>query len=244
VNYDSAVHGYRRARTLGPTVLDVWRRALVPYFDAAALTMIDVGAGTGQFARPLADWFGVQVIALEPSSGMRAAASRNESVYFVAGRGEALPIAPQSVDRAWLSAVVHHFSDVPRAFAELRRVLRPSGLVFVRGFFSDVDLPLWFTAFPGIERSITAFPSSAHVASALEAQGLPVIARSDVVELHEVASPWEARLRELRVVDSLLRPLTDAEFEAGMAVLRDRLGTDRGVLEHRAVLRLLVAEMA
>jgi SAM-dependent methyltransferase len=242
VNYDSAAPGYRRTRTVGSTVLDEWRRVVAPFFDSGVRTIVDVGAGTGQFARPLSDWFGVRVVALEPSDGMRATADRHDRVHFVAGTGEALPLASRAIDLAWLSAVVHHFTDLARAFAELRRVLRQDGLVLVRGFFSDLDPPLWFTSFPGIDRSVDAFPSSEQVAEALGTQGLSVIATSDVLEVHEVADPWEPRLRELRSVDSLLRPLTDAEFEAGVAELRVRLGSRGDTVEHRATLRLLVGK--
>jgi ubiquinone/menaquinone biosynthesis C-methylase UbiE len=37
--------------------------------------VLDVGAGTGQFAAAIAGWFGVRVVAVEPSSGMRGQAA-------------------------------------------------------------------------------------------------------------------------------------------------------------------------
>jgi SAM-dependent methyltransferase len=242
VDYDRAADSYRRTRSVAPAVLEVWRTALAPYFVPAAERVVDVGAGTGQFAGPIADWFGVRVVAIEPSSGMRHAAGNHEGVDFLAGRGEALPLATRSVDRAWLSAVVHHFADLEVAVSELRRVLTRGGLVLIRGFFSDLEPPPWFAAFPGIERSVAAFPSSRAVTDGLEAQGMPPIATTDIVEVHDVPNPWEERLRELRSVDSLLRPLSDAEFESGIASLRRTLVSDVAVLEHHAILRLLVAQ--
>jgi SAM-dependent methyltransferase len=242
VDYDGAAPGYRRTRTVAPAVLDIWRRALAPYFDRSVRRVVDIGAGTGQFAGPIADWFDTDVVAVEPSSGMRRAAARHARVGFVAGRGEALPLMSRSVDRAWLSAVVHHFTDLASAIGEVRRVLIPRGRVLIRGFFSDVDPPPLFAAFPGIDRSTAAFPSSGNVADALGAAGMKVLATGDIVEAHDVPNPWESRLRELRSVDSLLRPLTDQEFEAGIDTLARQLPCDVTTLTHRATLRLLVAE--
>jgi ubiquinone/menaquinone biosynthesis C-methylase UbiE len=242
VDYDSAASAYRRTRTLAHSVLDVWRAALAPYFEGPA-HVIDIGAGTGQFSARLADWFRVQVVALEPSRGMQNAASGDDHLRFVAGRGEALPFAAQSFDRAWLSAVVHHFTDLDGAMREVRRVLAPSGLVLVRGFFRDVDPPSLFALFRGLNRSAAAFRSTAAVLEILAAHSFRLVAVSDVVEVHDVASPWEERLRQLRTADSLLRPLTDNEFETGIASLRGHLRTD-AVLEQRVTLRLLVANAA
>lgn len=203
---------------------------------------MDVGAGTGQFSGVISDWFDVDTFAVEPSQGMRQAATDHRRVRFVAGRGEALPLATHSVHRAWLSAVVHHLADLDATVTELRRVLVPGGLVLIRGFFSDLDPPSWFAEFPGIERAVAGFPSTPRVENALTTHGMRVIATSDVTEAHEVRNPWEPRLRQLRTVDSLLRSLTDDEFEAGVAALAKRLPGDGAVLTHRVGLRLLVSQ--
>jgi SAM-dependent methyltransferase len=57
--------------------------------------VLDLGAGTGQFAAAIAGWFGVEVVAVEPSGGMRAQAARahpHPGVRWVAGVAERLPL--------------------------------------------------------------------------------------------------------------------------------------------------------
>lgn len=220
VDYESAADAYRRTRTVPVSVLAAWRDALAPFFGDPVSVVADIGAGTGQFAGPLARWFGVTVVALEPSAGMRRATRTvggDPAVCYVAARGETIPLAAASADRAWLSAVVHHLDDVDVAASEVARVVRPGGLVLIRGFFRDLPLAPLFAAFPGIERSVRAFPSTARVTDAFAANGVGLVTQRDVIEAHEVTESWEANLRAMRSADSLLRPLSDAEFEAGIA---------------------------
>jgi ubiquinone/menaquinone biosynthesis C-methylase UbiE len=246
VDYEFAADAYLRTRTVPASVLAAWRAALTPFFGDEVSVLADVGAGTGQFADPLAQWFGVTVVALEPSAGMRRVAktvSQDAAVRYVAGRGEAIPLSAASVDRAWLSAVVHHLDDVDVAASEVVRVVRPGGLVLIRGFFQDLPVPPLFAAFPGIERTVRAFPSTAQVTDAFAANGIGVVTQRDVVEVHEVTESWEANLRTLRSVDSLLRPLSDAEFEAGIASLRAASAGRLPADAHRVTMRLVVCRV-
>jgi ubiquinone/menaquinone biosynthesis C-methylase UbiE len=243
VDYDAVAETYARTRTLAPNVLAAWEGAVAGYFDDAAGRVLDVGAGTGQFANALTRWFGVEVVALEPSAAMRHVARRagqDPRIRFVAGYCEAIPLATASVDRAWLSAVIHHFTDLDLAVGELRRVVQPGGLLLVRGFFADVPLAPRFAVFPGIDRSVAAFPSTRHVADVFARHGIHVLSHTDVVEVHDVPSrSWESRLRALRCADSLLGRLTDAEFESGIASLRALPPNDPEADAHPVTLRLL-----
>jgi ubiquinone/menaquinone biosynthesis C-methylase UbiE len=247
VDYDSAAEAYSRTRTLAPNVLETWHDVLAPYFHPGVSTLLDVGAGTGQFARPLAQWFGVDVVALEPSSAMRRVgqhATRETRVCYLAGRCETVALTTASIDRAWLSAVVHHLTDLDLAASELRRVVKPGGLVLLRGFFRDVPLAPHLSAFPGIERSVSVFPSTQHVIDRLALHGMHLVTQFDVEEAHDLATAsWESTLRELRVVDTMLRPLSDAEFEAGITSLRSVLASDQAAHTHRVTLRLVVCEV-
>src|SRR4029450_12254250 len=76
--------------------------------------VLDLGAGTGQFAAAIADWFGVRVVAVEPSGGMRAQGTRANShpgVHWVAGAGERLALGNTTCAMAWGATVVHHLAD-------------------------------------------------------------------------------------------------------------------------------------
>jgi len=58
----------------------------------------------------------------------------------VSGVAEAMPFADDAFDAAVVSDAFHHFRDQPGAVAELRRVVRPGGVVLIleldpSGFF-------------------------------------------------------------------------------------------------------------
>lgn len=77
-----------------------------------------------------------EVIAVEPEATMRAAAARRvrragRPVWLVASVGEALPLASDSVDAVLCALVLCSVDDPVRVLAEVRRVLRPGGVLGV-----------------------------------------------------------------------------------------------------------------
>jgi ubiquinone/menaquinone biosynthesis C-methylase UbiE len=125
---------YRRTRHLPPETLafwhDVMRECVLP---EGIERVVDVGCGTGRFTGCLAEAFeGASVIGLDAATRMLAAADRRPRIRYVAGAAEALPLPVESVDLAFLSLVWHHFEAPEQCVAELARILRPRGHVFIR----------------------------------------------------------------------------------------------------------------
>ncbi|MFF4349901.1 class I SAM-dependent methyltransferase [Streptomyces sp. NPDC001530] len=93
--------------------------------------VIEIGAGNGlNFAHyPSAV---SEVVAIEPERLLRqlaveAAVRAEVPVDVVPGTAEALPVKSEAFDAAVVSLVLCSVRDVPRALAELKRVLRPGG---------------------------------------------------------------------------------------------------------------------
>ncbi|MER5539498.1 class I SAM-dependent methyltransferase [Streptomyces mirabilis] len=102
--------------------------ALAPVADRQQLTVLDLGAGTGQLTRGLLS-LGLKVLAVEPDPRMRAELVRSHpEVGAHPGTAEEIPLPDASVDAVLVGNAFHWF-DQERAFPEIARVLRPGGVV-------------------------------------------------------------------------------------------------------------------
>jgi len=96
---------------------------------------LEIGAGTGYFGLNLMQLGAVErLTATDISPGMldslrRSAADLGLKVETVAIEAEALPFEDASFDLVFGHAILHHIPDLPRAFTEFHRVLRPGGVV-------------------------------------------------------------------------------------------------------------------
>jgi ubiquinone/menaquinone biosynthesis C-methylase UbiE len=114
----------------------------VPHLIAAAQIepgqrVLDVGCGTGGFARAIAEVVPAAVTGVDPSARFLAFARglpplERGAVAWRVGSAEALPVADASVDHVLLSLVLHQLRRPTDALAEAFRALAPGGRVLVR----------------------------------------------------------------------------------------------------------------
>jgi ubiquinone/menaquinone biosynthesis C-methylase UbiE len=225
VDYDD--HQYRvysRARPLLPENAERWGAIFRRHVPAGA-TIVDVGSGTGIYTALLADSLGAEVVGVEPSTGMRSVAEAEQArpgVRYLAGRAEALPLADASCDAALLSNVIHHIEDLPAAAGELRRVLRPGGVVLARGALRDrLRRMPHFEYFPeALEIAIATSPRDQDAIDTITSAGFEEIARERVEQLMARSLSEFADKLALRAI-SHLELLDDDLFEAGLRRLRE-----------------------
>jgi SAM-dependent methyltransferase len=99
--------------------------------------ILDVGCGTGGFARAIANSAPARVTGCDRSQRFIDFASelpelRVGTVRWVVGDAERLPFGSRSFDRVLLSLVLHQLGDPCAAVTDAFRVLRGGGLVLVR----------------------------------------------------------------------------------------------------------------
>jgi NADH dehydrogenase [ubiquinone] 1 alpha subcomplex assembly factor 5 len=88
--------------------------------------VLDLGAHSGALSRALATRSGVeQVVALEPSIGFLKQSAGSP----VAADPELLPFRDRSFDLAISALALHWVADLPGTLVQLRRVLKPDGLL-------------------------------------------------------------------------------------------------------------------
>jgi ubiquinone/menaquinone biosynthesis C-methylase UbiE len=224
INYDSqTAAAFRTVREVPREGLEHWREAIRRHLTPSpSMTLVDIGAGTGAFAAAFTDWFGLDVLAVEPSTAMRAAIPNRPGIHILDGHAGALPLPDGSADGAWLSTVIHHIPDLQAAAHEIRRVLRPGSPVLIRQAFpgrSDrIELVRWF---PETTRTIDTYPTIEQTRLAFEAAGfhqaaLEQIPQTDLTSLTEFLN----RVDTFRHADTTMRHLTEEEFLRGKQRLR------------------------
>lgn len=121
------------ART--PAGLDYKRRFVEVLDVRAGHTVLDVGCGPGTDLGRLADVVGPTgtVIGLDRDPEMLAEAGRRctdrPTVQLRSGDAHAVPLADATADRARTDRVLQHVADPAAVLAEVRRVLRPGGIL-------------------------------------------------------------------------------------------------------------------
>jgi SAM-dependent methyltransferase len=208
-----------------PELLDLWLPHFVELGELATQhRVLDLGCGTGGFARALAQRLQAEVIGVDVAAHLlrhAAAQSPTLPLRWVLGQAEALPLTDQTVDRVLMSLVLHQIAHRQQALQEVYRVLRPGGRVLVRTVAPEVTIQAW--------APFRFCPKVAHV----EAARLPAI---DVIltlcrqagfrELHTHTVCRHARVDLHKVTEELRqrkRPsyqlLTDAELENGLRLI-------------------------
>lgn len=203
-----------------------WRRRLVrAVHDAHPQTILDLATGSGDVAFALVDALppGVAVTGMDfciPMLEKAVEKSRGDPrraiIQFQPGDGLALPLPDRSFDAVTISFGLRNMADRARALAEVARVLRPGGRLFVLEFsqpavwfrpfyyaYLKFLLPTiagWVTGDPAAYRylcgSIEQFPGRAAIAEEMLQAGFRTVTAAPltfgIVALHTATSQEQA----------------------------------------------------
>lgn len=117
----------RQGRT-ARTRLDLRGRVqrFVHQFGLQGASVLDVGSGKGYLQDVVANYTGLDI---------STAAAKHYHKRFVVGTATAMPFADHEFDAAWSIWVIEHIPNPEAALAEIRRVVKPGGLLYL--------LPAW-----------------------------------------------------------------------------------------------------
>ena len=231
-SYDGpTAEAYKAVREIPREGLSAWRDAVRRRLrPTGEMTLVDVGAGTGQFAAAFSDWFDLNVVAVEPSTAMRDQIPRTPAIQALQGHASALPLPDNSADAAWLSLVIQHVPDLEAAAREIRRVLRPGSPVLIRQGFPDryeplgplkrdaIELVRWF---PETFHAVASYPSLTDTCDAFAVAGFRGEALEQIPETYSTSlADFLDQLDTFRRADTTMRTLTDEEFLHGQYRLR------------------------
>jgi ubiquinone/menaquinone biosynthesis C-methylase UbiE len=165
---------YTTRRALLPATARLWQELIADYIDPGAAPLIlDLGCGTGRFSELLAQWFGGQVIGIDPSERMLQQARRKPNpgnISYGIASAEARPLLDDGADLVFMSMVYHHLGNPADAAREYHRVLRDGGYVCIRNGTGESDFPHrhFFALQPLID---TELPARAEIAATFESAG-------------------------------------------------------------------------
>jgi malonyl-CoA O-methyltransferase len=145
-SFERSAAGYDAAAVLQREVCQRMT-ARLDFIKHEPRSILDAGSGTGGAIGALRDRYArAAIYALDIAQAMvRRARARSSQWQRVRGRGaagvcgdmEQLPLRAAAVDMVWSNLALQWMNEPPRAFAELRRVLSPGGLLMFSTFGPD-----------------------------------------------------------------------------------------------------------
>ncbi|NDC83094.1 ubiquinone/menaquinone biosynthesis methyltransferase [bacterium] len=125
-----------------------WRRQLVGTVAThQPLALLDLGTGTGDVARLLADRFpDATIYAIDPAAAMLAIGQEksgdDSKIIWTLGAGEHIPLPDGSIHHVTMSFSLRNVPDLDQTLGELYRVLAPNGRFSILEFGLPSFLPI------------------------------------------------------------------------------------------------------
>lgn len=210
-------------RTVGAALLDRLPAA------ASVTTVLDLGAGTGYFRKPLTERTAASsYVGLDLAQGMVQFARDQaacDTAAWLAGDAEALPLAGSSIDSVFSSLAIQWSERLPLLFSEIERVLKPGGC-FVFSTLAPGTLAELEAAWSRVDscQHVNSFAPVEDVAYALQGSGLT----QGSIESERIVLRYE------KVVD-LLRDLK------GIGAHNLNAGRPRGMTGRKRLLQMIDA---
>ena len=220
MDYDRTAADYDAVRGNPETDRTFWLPALVDLGGlCAGDRILDLGAGTGRFARLFAEF--ARVTAADLSLPMLHQAKAKGGFGVVRADAHALPFRSDGFDATVLVMTVHQLADVSQALAEVARVSRR--VAIATSDMSKRHLGILEEAFPSLlgidQRRFPTIPALTH---ALESSGFLSIRVEDRTLHRTMSVPRELERVRGKYI-STLDLLPPGEFERGLAFLEREL---------------------
>lgn len=192
---------------------------------AAGSLVVDLAAGTGRLSRRFA-LLGVEVVAVEPARNMRAVIEeRLPTVRVLEGSAESIPLGEWSADAVVVGNAFHHF-DADRALPEIRRVLRPGGVLALFWARPALEDPRRQVAMRRIDEAVGRIRATSPIVAAYERwsdargsiQGFSTFERGSFPMTHVLPS---ARLADLYATSSDVASLPAEARSALLDLIRE-----------------------
>jgi ubiquinone/menaquinone biosynthesis C-methylase UbiE len=172
--YDAIGEGYDATRTADPFITERLVHHLVLQAEGEYL---DVACGSGNYTAALAGHRGHWVGVDHSRHMLELARRKGTGIDWHAGDVEGLPFETGRFDGACVCLAIHHFASLPRAFAEVRRVLADGARLAIFTSTAEQMARYWLCEYwpEAMRRSIEQMPTMAAIEQALVAAELEIV---------------------------------------------------------------------
>jgi|GEM_PF-259242 len=199
--------------------------------------VLEVGCGTGNYARALVQRTGCHAHGLDPSVAMLThARASSESVGWLWGRAEQIGFADDTFDLIFSVDVIHHVTDKAALYAGVARTLKPGGQVCT--VTDSADIIRRREALSGyfpetVEWEFARYPRVAQLEAWMTSAGLAGVDVVVVEEPYEITSAQRFRDKAY----SSLHLISEKAWRAGLQRLERDLacGPVHGVSRYACV---------
>ena len=227
---------YALGRNLTSEATDALTDLLRGYVARPVNLIVDLGSGTGRFTAALAEAFAAQVLGVEPAANMRLTAkskSHPATIRFVQGQAESIPLDDSVVDLVFMSQVLHHLADGPKALREIGRVLKSNGSLCIRQTTRENLDSYFYQRFFPAARAVDErrLPSRKELGGAARACGFRAVAIETLS--HQIAASAAEYVDKIALrTYSDLECIDDAAFHEGLDSLREHSSAQPGFPKH------------
>lgn len=228
VDYDQGADDYAAHRRLHT---GVYRELCEQTDPGPGSAVLEVGCGTGNYVRALAQRFHCVAYGLDPSPAMLDyARAQRERVTWVLGRAEELAFTDKAFDLIFSVDAIHHISDKAAFYREAARTLRPGSRVCTVTDSEEIirSREVLSGYFPEtVEIETRRYPRVAQLLAWMEEAGLIEMAEVAVEQPYKVTSTQPFRDKAY----SSLRLISEQAWRAGLERLEGDLahGPVRGM---------------
>lgn len=218
IDYNAIAATYAANRSASPATL---ARVLETLQDRPHQDILEVGCGTADFLYALSQAWNVTGQGFDQSGGMiEQARQKNPGLRLQqADAGVAFPYPEAAFDLAYSVDVIHYIPDLEHFFSQMRRVLRPAGLVLtITDSSADIRARTMAAYFPEIvDVELRRYPTLERIRQAMQTAGF---GQTWLDHTRRAVAFTPALLERYRnKAYSSLRLISEAAYQAGLARL-------------------------